>query len=414
MNQFAFTPVKTKSPYDVSSIVYVIVMSVAFTERFGNIRLGYKLQLIIGLFWICIALLKLSINNFRYKGIYKKDFPLFIKIYLLPHVIIHLYTIILMCLGKVNWEYFTTNMTVYIPTLLAVFSIYLFGLKSFKYNCIALIISWTFSVVYSVITVGFRIFPDAILQGYFGVPVVNYLEFHDLVLATGYIIIFYMCSRNKIVKRDFLVFFSVIVVMLLGIKRISVFAVILILIFWWVLRLYKIRTRYKLCIITGVIFFFICYAYIFLIYSGDSIYEFLEHYRINMSGRRYYYSAIMDLIEFKPTFMGLGRNSVARILVDDFSYLHVGGVHSDIIKMYAENGFILFGLWLWYYLIFLTKTYKKHYGYTSAVLYFLITIYSFILYLTDNIEIYFICQIFSIIIPASYGLKCKKEILIEK
>ena len=87
--------------------------------------------------------------------------------------------------------------------------------------------------------------------------------------------------------------------------------------------------------------------------------------------------------------------------------MNVGGVHSDIIKMYVENGFILFGLWLWYQLIFMLKFYKKEYGDNVAILYFGFLIYLFTLYLTDNVEVYFICQILVTMLPITYALKQK-------
>ena len=124
-------------------------------------------------------------------------------------------------------------------------------------------------------------------------------------------------------------------------------------------------------------------------------------------GRNYYYQAIMKYATFSPGFIGIGRNVVTKILNSELSYLNVGGVHSDIIKMYVENGFILFGLWLWYQLIFMLKFYKKEYGDNVAILYFGFLIYLFTLYLTDNVEVYFICQILVTMLPITYALKQK-------
>ena len=96
-------------------------------------------------------------------------------------------------------------------------------------------------------------------------------------------------------------------------------------------------------------------------------------------------------------------------MTGQYSYLNVGGVHSDILKIYIENGFILFGLWLWYYLIAITKSFAKKINTSTAVLFFTLTIYTFILYFTDNVENYFIYQIFYICIPISYAVNQKKE-----
>ena len=140
----------------------------------------------------------------------------------------------------------------------------------------------------------------------------------------------------------------------------------------------------------------------------DSFFNFAKDFGINTMGRSNYYQAMMKYAEFSPSFMGIGRHVTVRILTTDLDYFGLGGIHSDILKMYVENGFIVFGLWLWYYLINVTRQYKKRFGFKEAIMYFGLTIYTFTLYLTDNIEIYFISQLFSIITPAAYALSRRK------
>lgn len=89
--------------------------------------------------------------------------------------------------------------------------------------------------------------------------------------------------------------------------------------------------------------------------------------------------------------------------------MKVGVAHSDILKMYAENGFIFFTYLLFYYLLNLTKWYKEKFSVDADVVYFGITIYLFTIYFTDNVETYFASILFSIIIPASHALKCRKK-----
>ena len=83
----------------------------------------------------------------------------------------------------------------------------------------------------------------------------------------------------------------------------------------------------------------------------------------------------------------------------------MGAAHSDILKMYAENGFFLFAYWLWHYLMYMTKRYRVRFSQDSALVYFGITIYLFTLYITDNVETYFAAIIFSIIIPICHALR---------
>lgn len=396
-------------------LIYIATMAIAFTTRYGDLQLGTQLQMLIGLFWIVLGFCQLASNGFGFKGFFKDDFPRFIKLYMIPHIIIHGYTVFLMLLGKVQWSYFTTNLTVYLPTLLAIMSIYLLREKAYKCTCIALVLSWGLSVGASLLLKGPAIFPHAILEAYLdhydqtGGLTVNYLELHDLVLAIGYIVIAFLYSKSKLTKKQLALLVVVFIIMTLGMKRVSVLGVVLAILFHIIIKKFPEKIQYRLCLGAGLIGFVICYLYIYLLTDGSVFYDFIASHGINVMGRNYYYKAIMNYATFSPTFMGIGRNVVTQLLNSTLSYLRVGGVHSDIIKMYVENGFVMFGLWLWYYLIYVLRFYKKNYGVKVAVLYFGIVIYMFALYLTDNVEIYYICQIFSVIIPIEYAFQCKRK-----
>ena len=85
------------------TILYLFTMTIAFTTRYGDFELGYTIQIIIGLFWILIGLMKFKDNGYSLKGNNDKQLSKFIILYMLPHVVIQLYTIILMLFGKVDW-----------------------------------------------------------------------------------------------------------------------------------------------------------------------------------------------------------------------------------------------------------------------------------------------------------------------
>lgn len=394
-------------------ILYIISMTIAFTTQYADYETGYGLQIIIGLLWIFLGIWKLDINGFKFRGEYKDDFPRFLKLYLLPHIVIHGYTIILMCFGIVDKKYFTTNLTVYVPTVLAIFAIYLLGINALYYTVISLLLSWLLSISVSLVIKGPVIIIHAIRQGLIdpfdttGGLSMNYFELHDLVLAIGYVMVYYIFSKEKLTKKNIAIIISVFLIMVLGLKRISVIALVMIIIFNLFIKLFNNKVQNRICFILGILGVLFCYFYIYIMTDGDVFYDFIQSMGINVMGRDYYYRAIMDYAQFKPSFLGIGRNVVTQLLNTELSYLHVGGVHSDIIKMYVENGFILFGGWLAYYLVYLKNVYKKHYSEKSVILYFEIIIYMFTLYLTDNVEIYFICQILAIMIPVTYALKTK-------
>lgn len=398
---------------------YILTMTVAFTTRIADLGTrSNHLQMMIGMMWIAIAYAQFILNDLQSMGSCKDDLLWLTKAYFFPHLLIHLYTMILMILGKVPWRFMTTNVSVYIPTLLVISSIYLFGVRAIEYDLIALFGSWSIAVITSTIIKGPIIFYHAIMQAYID-PMIdmsrsgikrNYLELHDLVLAIGYVCVYYILKKEKLTKRKIILILFTFLVMLLGMKRISILGIVLVLSFRKLTKWLSVKKQYMICLVSGWSAFVFCYLFIWILSMGPIFYEFASEHGINMMGRNYYFKAIMDLTRFSPRFLGLGRHVIAKLLETELSHLHVGGVHSDIIKMYAENGFVVFGIWLWYYLIHMTRSYKKHFGIDGALLYFGMTIYTFTLYLTDNTEIYFICQIFSITIPAVYAIKRKREL----
>ena len=391
-----------------SAIFYVITMMIAFTPRFADVDLGYRPAIVIGALWVLFFGYHF-VRDYRRNSVNVRVATWGLKTYFIPHMVIHAYTIVLMILGKISFSLFSTNVTVYVPALVAVLSVYYFGKDALKLNCIAVICSYTVSVLISTLVKGFVIFPHGIIEGYieqgsnFGGLTKNYLELHDLVLSIGYIFTFYLFTQTRVTKKNIGIAIGALLVFILGVKRISVLAVLLAVVFYVLINKLRKKYQYRICLVAGFLGSIVCYLFIYILSKGSWFFDLINSYGINPAGRNYYYQAILEYAEFKPSFLGIGRNVVTEIFNNELSYLHVGGAHSDVIKMYVENGFFLFGIWLWYYLMHVTKRYKDMFGLKAAVVYFGITIYTFTLYLTDNIEIYFICQIIGIVIPLTYA-----------
>ncbi len=386
-------------------------MTIAFTTRVGDYTVNRHVQSIIGIiviFFTILVALKSKKQDFDYKY--------FFKLYLTPIIIIHAYSIVMSFIGIMDKKYLTSNITTYVPVILAICSVYLFKEKALKYNVISVVFSWLSSVGFSLITKGFYIFPYAILQGYTNIAVgmgaklgfkYNYLELHELVLSLGYLIIYYLYKKNKLLKKDFIILFIVLLIFLLGVKRIAIIGV---LVSYFCIRFFiKNKNTEKRKIKTmkwiSMFIFVLSYLFVYLIFEGNEIYSFFSKLNIDLMGRNYYYSALINYGSFSLKFLGLGRNSISKILVEELAYLKVGGLHSDILKMYLENGFIIFGVWMWYYLFKIPKSYLKKFNFKVAALYICVIVYSFILYFTDNIEIYFMNNFFAVFVVLDYCYK---------
>ena len=116
-----------------------------------------------------------------------------------------------------------------------------------------------------------------------------------------------------------------------------------------------------------------------------------SQYNINFMGRLLTYNYVTEQYSnFSLFFPGIGFGHIDEILVDlveqnfRINYVPVISLHSDILRMYIGVGFIVFGLWIIYQCYIRTNMINKHFGLKSAQIYMCLTLYIFILYLTDN------------------------------
>ena len=285
------------------ALLYIFLMTIAFTTRYGDITVSPNVQYIVSSIIIFIA--GFMIIKKRKKDTDMDELKYFLKIFFIPHFLMHLYTLILMFVGVFNIKYISTNISVYIPILLALSSIYLFKDKALKYNCVALVISWFVSIIASTISKGVGIFPYAILQAYFGmstpigeVKSSKYLELHDLVLSIGLIIVYYMYSKKKLNKNELIFISIIILIMVLGMKRISILGIILSFLFIKFINYFSDENKLKVCKIVGIVLFIVCYVFIYILFNGEQIYEVFSKFNINLMGRNYYYDVILIMENF--------------------------------------------------------------------------------------------------------------------
>ena len=390
----------------ILSCIYIVSMTVAFLERLGDVYVSRNVGIVIGFFWILVALGRLLRNHFKLRNLGRNDLSWMIKSYLVPQIVLHFWTVILMVFGVLSWTNLRSNLTVYVPIMLAFSAICIFKEKAYRYTLLALIASYFISVAISTVVIGPSIFVNAIEEGWFGKTIskTNYLEIHDTVLSIGFIITYYLFGIKKLTKKNIIFIIAALLIMILGVKRITVLAVILSVFFHAIINIFSEKRQIKICFIAGIIAFLICYLFVYLLIKGDWLWAQIVAAGINTRGRFYYWNALASLCKFSPSFLGLGRAYSYILFSTEWSYMKVGAAHCDILKMYAENGFVLFGYWLWHFLIRMPKRYIKNYSMNSAIVYFGTTIYLFMMYFTDNVETYFASIIFSIMIPVCHAL----------
>lgn len=392
---------------------YIITAAIAFMSKIGKTTVNPIIPYGLSLVWILIAVVKFRNNNFKFS---EEDLSIksFFLVFLIPKLVIHLYSIFLFIIG--NTDYVTRNTQSYL-VILAVFSIvYVFREKSIQYTIIAGIISYSLVIIYDVIIYGIITIPHTIIflltENLQYDAAARLYEVHDYTFAIGYIFLYYIFIKKNLTKKDFIYCGVIVTFIFLGFKRIQILALILIIIFEFMLKLInsKFRKIDKFKIYKFISYSFIGVAYLFIYILSDSkFFDLLNKFNINAMGRNYYYKAVIDFAYFSPTFLGFGRNFVSNLLENELAYLRVGGVHSDILKYYVECGFVIFGLWMWYNLVKILNWINNRYSFRVVSCYFILTLYSFLLYYTDNIDTYFVPQFMYMLIVSVIAMNDNKK-----
>ena len=319
--------------------------------------------------------------------------------YLLPCIVIHLYTIILSLFGVFDSNIVSTNLITYLPIILGITMIYHYGGKGCIYVLMGLFLAFMITFIPKFFQYGIEGVLNAfksffLLKDNDGGSV---FELDDLVLSAGYFIILFLNSAYLKNWNKKLIAFLYLFIFIMGGKRIDVLASLIVLFFFLCIKkIKKIKTK-KLCLIIGYFILFCGILLIVLLSSPNFLNFLVDKLGINLMSRNYFWDGIMKTTSFSPLFLGYGRGHVKIWMLDNYAPFQ--NVHCDYIKMFVELGTIGYILWLYYYLIFLQKKFWDTYGSSVGIVYFFTMIFTFILFLTDNTESYFICGLVRVVIP---------------
>lgn len=368
----------------IKNTFLVLTLTLAFSEYLGDSATRISDSITYGclLFWIVLAVGKLAFTSSKIYSEKNIISLVYFKDNFTIRVIIYLYTLFLIFTGLTESRFFSTNLQTFINGCSAVAVIYLFGKEALKLSVQAFAIAYGIAIMISIIRQTF------------------FFEFHDMAYASGFLIIYYIFQQNKITIKQFFFLMVALVIAFLAAKRIGMLGLLVVLLIHLLLKTTKSSNKLKVLKISIIVTCIVVTLFLFLVSSG--LFWSLASFGENdfTAGRSYYYQVFYDLTEFTPTFLGLGRNAMQVIFVEDFPYFHIANIHSDILRMYAECGFVLFFLWMYCFLFKLPRKIEKVFGYHALEGYVLCTIYLFITYMTDNTELYKVTQYFYVLVCA--------------
>lgn len=385
-----------------TGVLYIILLSIAELRQSNLISMYYLTTAIVsGIFVLFGAVLYLkSANITRKKNIFSTA-----KSFIVPWIVFFFYNIFIFISGNGERAFLKSSFVqILIPPiiLLGAFAYY-YVLKgnALRYFVYSIVIHYIFLLGIQLIQKGPVSFIQGTLTVFSGNSTGNPFETNsDLVLSLGLLLIYYSDKFVKIRDKNNKHAILTAVLILLGGKKISFIALVLICVFFILSNRISDRKKIKIERIVSVVFIVGCLLYIFLVDSG-LLSSLVASRGIDTMGRMRMYNYIGRYISFSPTFLGKGYSFANLMLEKDMVHTYNGkiyGLHSDILKIYVEMGFILFVLWLIYFLLILPDKIDKKYGPKVSNLFWFMTIYLFVTYLTDNTINYFITQSLYIIL----------------
>lgn len=291
-------------------------------------------------------------------------------------VIIHVYSIVLIMLGLTESRFFSYNIQTYINALSAIGVFYLYKERTLHIGTTALLFSFLTAIICQIGT--------------------GNIAVHDLSFGAEYILVYIFVVLGKLDRKNIKWVLLATAILMVSNKDIQVLGFILIMILYALTKRFDAKDKEKILNVVSLIGVFGIYLFVFLVVDGN-FFEILARYGIKTSGRNYYYKVARDLAGFNLGFLGIGRNGMQVLMGSDYSYMHVGNIHSDILRMYCECGFVLFFLWIINYFVVFPHLIKNKCGVDAKIGYLFLTYFTFISYLTDNMELYLVSQFFYIL-----------------
>ncbi|HAR1791926.1 TPA: glycerol-3-phosphate cytidylyltransferase [Enterococcus faecium] len=369
-------------------ILYALFTAIFCTGRFWGIDVEWYISvgvriLIIGLF--------LVFHKFRFKRNYIIEKNL--KLATVPIIAIVVYSIAVWLMsGSVPDEdvvrnLFTANTYLVISYLFASVLYYEFGKNSIVFLMKCGVVSYLLGSILPLIIKMPRAAISYLFTSHTNDTSLLWLtEVNDLTFAFGIILLYFLFSYHQNHKKKNIIICALMIFW--GLKRIEIAAILLCYLFFKVITEKIVFSQGAKIFLVSVLS--VSYLYVMFIHNGQ-LAMLAEMYNINFMGRLLTYNYVTETYSsFSPGFLGIGFGRIDEILDDlvaenfRINYVPVISLHSDVLRMYIGLGFIAFGIWIFYQCYYRTMKLKKYFGSKTAQIYICLTLYIFILYLTDN------------------------------
>lgn len=385
-------------------ILFIILTIIGLVHQAGIFG-GYYLTAIITSFLLFLmGAMKYALNSNKIRlfisGIWEVGVML-----LIPWAVFFVHNIIIYICGHGSLFFLKSSFVqiMFTPVILlgALGSYYIFKKNTLKYFLYAIFIHYIIVLLFQLINLGPSEFFQGSLSLIMNKGLINPFETNsDLVLALGLLLIYYNDNFIKKKTNERTYGLSILVLILLGGKRIEVLAIGAIVLASFVTQLMIEKKRNRMQFIISIVIAVLLYFFVFLVVSG-MMSVFVYSYGINTMGRIKMWEYIAQFAEFSPTYMGKGHSFSNLTLEVERIWTwngHTYGLHSDVLKVYFDLGFVMFSFWIIYNLFYLPRKIRNLFGYRIGNLFWFLTAYLFVLYVTDNCINYYATQMMYVFI----------------
>lgn len=242
------------------------------------------------------------------------------------------------------------------------------------------------------------------------IPIMRALEIHDVTFGFGAYILFFITQFRK-VRHPMLHIFMASVFFAIGFKRIAILSIMCLVVAYAFLRVSGKACRAFMTLFAAAMGL-ISTCYVVMIKEG--IFDMLvEKLGINTMGRMSLYDMFLEKFDISIGFTGYGMGWTTRLISTWYEKgiitHNFGSLHNDILTMFLEIGFIAFFLWL------LTELYLKNqlvgfmYGTHMEILAFILGMYTYITYFSDNTHFYSCTQAVLYLLPMAFDFERRKQ-----
>lgn len=329
--------------------------------------------------------------------------------FLIPFVVVTLYSIFLNFFTHKTPLYISINTGLYwiIPILVGIvvgLNMGIFGIYII-YNAVLLNYTCVVAKCISVNGISY-LFKWSTYSENYG----SLLEVHPIGLALPLFLIFFLFRyyQDKVhLKWTFWI--GVLYTFMCG-KRIALLGIVVVFILYHILSKTSKKFEKKQLNFFMLLFFILAFVYLLLV--KYDIIESLAHIAgIDTMSRVETWDALKTQYHISPLFLGNGVGFSTYYLhnidgVYIYGYINkVGDVHNDILKTYIDAGFLMFIFYMWFLFISNLRFFLRKCCIKSALLYFLLISYTFILMFCDNIMRYDLYLLALFAIPMTYKRK---------